>query len=196
MKFSGDFISNYSYASGTKNIDYRKDVILDEIARLIELKRPAVINALKDAGYDVGQKPRKREIASKTVDALYDSKQFRHNISAEIAKENAKFSSADNAPLSNAANLAKPSAGASSGVAVDPVSWIAQAAGQIFGGFGQAKAEKNKAEAEKEKTKQQMFEKLFASEQKNYLPVIVVVGVLLIGGIVAFATLRNKKAAA
>lgn len=169
MKFGGSFDKNWSSADGSGNIEYKKDVILDEIARMIELDKPTVISLLKESGYSVSPKASKKEVINRVVHALYASKQFRSDISKIISNQSKQSYS----------NFAAAIVGAVSG-AVDSI-------------FGFAKSSKD-AKIEEERTKQQMYDKLLTNnEQRNWIPVIVIGGVLLIGGVVAFFALRNKK---
>ncbi len=181
MKFSGDFNRNFSNANGSNNLDYKKDLILDEVAKLIELDKGAILSTLKDAGYyNISPNVSKKELIFLVVDALYGSEQFRYDISNLITKANSTYSNA-----------------------VDPISAIAAAVGEVFkfGGqgfaFGQSKQQtkqvKEQTEQVKEQTRQQLYDKLLMEEKTNWMPIIVVSGVLLIGGIVTFLVLRSRR---
>jgi hypothetical protein len=168
MKFGGSFDKNWSSADGSGNIDYKKDVLLDEIARMIELDKPTVVSLLKESGYSISPKASKKETINKVVDALYQSKQFRSDVSRSIEKATQKNSNV---------------VGAIAGTVLVAVASI----------FGFAKSNKE-AKTEKERTRQQLYDKLLTNnEQRNWIPVIVIGSVLLIGGIAAFFALRNKK---
>lgn len=191
MKFGGSFNKNWSSADGSGNTDFQKDVILDEVSRLIELDRPVVVSALKESGYKISPKAKKKEVIDKTVSALYRSNQFRHDIAKAIV-------SANDPKYANAGGSAS---GAGSGAGkvggIDPVTAIANATSSLFGIFSSgfaSREEKLRLQQEQERTKQQMYDKLLTENEKtNYLPYIVIGGVLIIGGIVAFFALRNKK---
>lgn len=187
MKFGGSFNKNWSSANGSGNTDFQKDVILDEVSRLIELDRPVVISALKDAGYKVSPKANKKEVIDKTVSALYRSNQFRHDISQAIVSVNdPKHSNATGLASGAGAGAGKVGSSAGGGV----VGAVAGAISSIFS-FG---ASRQNAKAEEERTRQEMYDKLLTENEKtNYLPYIIIGGVLIIGGIVAFFALRNKK---
>lgn len=185
MKFGGSFSKNWSSANGSGNHDFKKDVILDEVGRLIELDRPLVISALKDAGYKISPKAKKKEVIDKTVSALYRSKQFKNEIAKAIVSVNdSKHMNVDGSASGAGAGAGKV-AGAS-----NPVTAIATAIGSIFE-FG---ASRQNAKAQEEQSKRELYDKLLSDdERKNYMPLIVIGGVLLIGGIVAFFALRNKN---
>lgn len=188
MKFGGSFNSNWSNAIGSKNTDLQRDLILDEVGRLIETDRPAVISALKDSGYTISPSASKKEVINKTVSALYRSKQFKLDVAKAIAAGNdPKFANSNGSDLDKAKGLASgAAAGASGGV----VGAIAGAIGAIFT-FGSSRQNRK---AEEERAKQELYNKLLTDkEQTNWIPVIVIGGVILIGGIVAFFALRNNK---
>ena len=192
MKFGGSFNKNWSSANGSGNTDFQKDVILDEVSRLIELDRPVVISALKDAGYSISPKAKKKEVIDKTVSALYRSNQFRHDIAKAIVSANdPKYANAGGSASGAGAGAGKVGGG------IDPVTAIANASAQLFGIFSSgfaSRQEKLRLQQEQERTKQEMYDKLLTENEKtNYLPYIIIGGVLIIGGIVAFFALRNKK---
>ena len=201
MKYGGNFYGNFSNANGSQNKDYEKDVILDEVARLIELDRPSIIAILRESGYKLDPKASKKEVIDYTVRALYNKPQFRNDVSALIVKSNADFSNANDEwfqGLFGKGDTSTPSAGGSASgagkgagrIGADPISAIAGAIGSIFS-FGTAQKNQN---AEEERTRQEMYAKLLGDEEKtNWMPIIVVGGVLLLGGGVTFLMLRNKN---
>jgi len=202
MKFGGNVYSNFSNAIESKDFDYKRDVLLDEIARLIETDKSAVILILKDAGYKVDTKTSKKEVIKKVSHALHNNKQFQLDVAKEIVKENSHtdFSNAEGkfkewfSNLGNKNNDGGGSAGGAGGgaskVGGDPISAIAGAIGAIFQ-FGASS--KNK-KSEEEKTKQELYNKLLGDNEKtNWLPIIIIGGVLVIGAIVTVIVLRNKR---
>lgn len=64
--------------------------------------------------------------------------------------------------------------------------------GQTLGNLWQGKQQKDILEAQKEIAQQQATASLIANRRKNYLPIVIVGGVLLIGGIVVATTLLKK----
>lgn len=182
MKFSGNLNRNFSSANGSRNLDYQKDVILDEVAKLIEYDTPTVIATLKDAGYyNVSPTAPRKEIINIVVDALYRSEQFRHDIAVLVAKTESgnKFSNGEGTAAEAGKDI-KLSGGIISAIG-----------GVLESGFGVFKSAQDR-KAEEERTRQQMYDKLLAGEKTNWVPIIVIGGVFLIGGIIAFVTLRNK----
>lgn len=199
MKYGGSFTKNFSSANGSNNMDYQKDVLLDEIARLIEFNKPIVISILKDSGHSISPKSSKKQVVDHVVKALYGSQQFRTDIAKEIAKANQhEFANAiGDWKIFGGAGKGTTTGGGASGagqgataqIGADPISAIAGAIGSIF---SFASANQNK-KAEEERTRQAMYDKLLnGGEEKNWMPIIVVSGILLIGGIVAYFALRKK----
>ena len=202
MKFGGNVYSNFSNASGSKDFDYKRDVLLDEIARLIETDRSAVILILKDAGYKVDTKSSKKEVIKKVSHALHNNKQFQLDISKEIVKANnhAEFSNADGKTKewfsglfsSGGSSSNSGGGGSASGAGAGAggvVGAIAGAVGSVFD-FGKSNNDKK---AEEERTKQTLYNKLLGDNEKtNWLPIIVISGILIIGGIIVWRVTAKK----
>jgi hypothetical protein len=179
MKFGGHFHSNFMNANGSKDAEYKKDLILDEVSRLIEFNRQSVISNLNDAGYKISPDSSKKTVIDYTSKALYENPEFRKGIAKNIVASNSGFNGADGS-AGGAGKSASP-AGAIAGA-------IGQSLESIFG-FAQASKE---YKSEQERTRQQMYDKLLQGEKTNWMPIIIVGSVLLIGGIVVFMTLRKK----
>ena len=58
----------------------------------------------------------------------------------------------------------------------------------MVGSISQWGASKNQLKAEEEKSKSLMYQKIFGNKEKktNWLPIVAIAGVLLIGGIVVY----------
>lgn len=191
MKFGGSFYSNFSNANGSKNMDYAKDVLLDEIARLIELDRANVILILKDSGYKLPKNATKKQVIDTVVTALYSKPQFQIDAAKLIVSSNA-------GEYSNAGGGAEPSAsgagqGAGKVTISDPVGAIAGAIGAIF----QLGAASKNQKAEEERSKQELYNKLLGDDQKtDWVPIVVIGSVFIIGAIAMIFTLRSNTAKA
>jgi len=208
MKFSGGFNRNFSSANGSKNLDYKKDIILDEVAKLIELNRGTVLSTLKDAGYyNISPTVSKKELINLVTDALYSSEQFRHDVAALIANSGGNYSNAFGDKIkgwfSGGSDSGSSGGGSASGAATDahksvslsadPIGAIAGALGSIFGSVSAYGTSKQDRKAEEERTKQQLYDKLLADKKTNWTPIIVIGGILIIGGIVTFFALRGRN---
>ena len=79
--------------------------------------------------------------------------------------------------------------GGAKGGGADPISAISNAVSSIF---NFATSSKN-LKSEEAKAKAAMYSKIFGKEQKrNWMPIIIISGVLLIGGVVAYMSLKKK----
>lgn len=175
MKFGGDFQSNLASAKASKNKDYAKDVILDEVARIIYLEPMVIAKALNNSGVKTSKNPTKNELIDKVVDNLYDNASFRRNIGNVISQQNPPYSYLDPSAIAGA------------------VQAVAEQSTAIVNGIFGAVQRKQELNQEKERTKQLLYDKIFGQEKKNYMPIVLIGGVLLIGGVVLFLALRDKK---
>lgn len=201
MKFGGSFNKNWANASGSGNQDFQRDVLLDEIARVIELDRPKIISLLKESGYAISPKAPKKEVIDKTVSALFRSNQFKADVTKLIVQTNIpKYSNADGEFLgkikgffsgnkSGNTNPEGSASGAGSG-ASGPVGAIASAIGSIFNFATTSKQQK----IQEQQAKQELYNKLLTENDNktNWTPIIIVGSVLVIGTIVVFFAMRNK----
>lgn len=74
---------------------------------------------------------------------------------------------------------------------VDPITMIIGAvAGAIDGAFSWGAAKK-RGKANEEQQKQELYEDIFTDKKKSRLPLYIVGGVLLVGGIVTFIALKK-----
>jgi hypothetical protein len=103
------------------------------------------------------------------VEALYESEKFRDNISKFVIEGNEQESS-------------------------NFVGAIIATAGTTIGAIFKGVQNKNKNKAQREADKNKLLAEVLADKPKktNYLPIIIIGGVLLIGGIVAYVSLKQK----
>lgn len=200
MKFGGTFNKNWSAANGSGVKDFQKDVLLDEIARVIELDRPKIISLLNESGYKISSSATKKEIIDKTVSALFRSNQFKADITKLIVQTNIpKYSNADGQFLdkikgffsgSKSEDVPKGSASGAGAGASGPVASIASAIGSIFNFAATSKQQK----IQEQQAKQDLYNKLLTDNDKktNWAPIIIIGGVLVAGTIVAIVALRKK----
>jgi len=198
-------MSNFAGSVKYGDSEMAKGVILSRLSKLIEKEPKTVIKSLRDSGVKVSDNASKIDLIDKSVEALYDNKRFRVEVSSDLLKSSEQYSNSsgsfDFSSISNLfgggdgtdpASIGVDTAlkvgggGASGGI----VGAIAGAVDSIFGTVGKFKDAKNQKEADKRALQLQ----LLADEKKktNWLPVIIISGVLLIGGVVAFVSLRNK----
>lgn len=170
-------MSNFAGSVLSKDKEMTKDVVLSKLHRLIKDDKSLLIDALNKSGYSVKDNASEKQLVDKSIDALYDSKEFQKNFSYIIASEG--HSNIDGSGSTTPQIT----------VGSDAVSAIAGAVGSIFS-FASAKTNKN---AQKESDKNRMIAGLLQDEKKtNWLPIVIIGGVLLIGGAIAIITLRKK----
>ncbi len=190
-------------------MDYKayknKKFVLKKIAKLIKQNPKIVLNALERSDIYVENPNSKIELATKTAYALTNSKTFPSNIGKVLAlqgiqEEQSSFSSLGgkgkvdwkSETVNSGAAIGKGIAGgAKSGGIVGAI--IGAVVGAVDAGFGWAKAGK-KAKTEEEKYRQELLNDLFTKkERKNkYLPIFIIGGVLIAGGIVTYYTLKEE----
>lgn len=204
MIYGGDLMSNFAGSIMAKDYEMTKDVVLSKLHRLIKDDKVNLISALKDSGVSIKENPSDLELIDESVDALFDNKKFQRNFAYLIASESSNFSNGSgNFDFSQISSIfgggssgssTSPSSSGSTKpnvtVGADPVSAIAGAIGSIFS-FASAKTNKN---TQKDLAKQQLIGQLLQDEKKktNWLPIVIIGGVLTIGGIIAIITLRKK----
>jgi hypothetical protein len=152
-------------------------------------KNPEVlIDALNNSGIATPSTISKRELIHKVVEALYESEKFRENVSKFVIEENESYNNGDGKGVSSIMEgLSKTGGGAASGGVVGA---IAGAVDSIFGTVGKFKEAKTQKQADKNKLLASILED--KPKKTNYLPIIIIGGVLLIGGIVAYVSLKQK----
>jgi hypothetical protein len=162
-------MSNFSGAINSQDNDMAKDVLLSEIHKVLDKNPEVLIDALNNSGIATPSTISKRELIHKVVEALYESEKFRDNISKFVIEGNEEESS-------------------------NFVGAIIAAAGTTIGAIFSGVKNRNKSKAQKEADKNKLLATVLSDEPKktNYLPIIIIGGVLLIGGIVAYVSLKQK----
>ena len=200
MIYGGDLMSNFSGGAMSKDVSMTKDIVISTIYHLIDKNPKELITSLKASNVAVSVNPTKKELINKSIDALYFNEKFQQEISKYIASTSSKFSNSDGGFMEKISGLFGGGGGGSTSggtsapeitVGADPVSAIAGAIGSIFS-FAGVKAE---AKAQAEADKNRLISGLLADDDKktNWLPIVIIGGVLVLGGIVAVITLKSKK---
>jgi hypothetical protein len=169
MIYGGNMMSNFSGAINSQDNDMAKDVLLSEIHKVLDKNPEVLIDALNNSGIATPSTISKRELIHKVVEALYESEKFRENVSKFVIEGNEQDSS-------------------------NFVGAIIATAGTTIGAIFKGVQNRNKTKAQKEADKKKLLASLLEDKPKktNYLPIIIIGGVLLIGGIVAYVSLKEK----
>lgn len=168
MIYGGNMMSNFSGAINSQDDDMAKDVLLSEIHKILDKNPEILIEALNNSEIATSSTISKRELIHKVVEALYESEKFRENISKFVIENNESYNNAVGAIVAGALTSINA----------------------IFKGV----QNKNKTKAQKEADKKKLLASILEDKPKktNYLPIILIGGVLLIGGIVAYVSLKEN----
>lgn len=219
MRFGGNFIQNITHAHKSKDKSLQKDILLDQVAELIETHPTTLIGALKESGCKISQGASKKELIDATVDNLSYNPSFRNKIpllivankSGKLKLELAKAKSQEKSEFSNfdlswlqktiggndgGANVIENvGGGASQGAQGGIWGAILGTVGGVTESVFDWKTSQTNQEIANQQAKTSLYEKLLAgrSGKTNWMPIVIVGGVLLLGGIVVYFTLKGKK---
>lgn len=176
MRYGGNFAANFSEAIKSRDPEFRRDVLLDQVAKLISEKPTEIKSALRSSGIKISDHASVKQIIDAVSRQLTVSNEFRMAMALLIQQ------SVDNAEKKETFSNA---------IATVIAQAVAQVTNSTFGYF-QSKEDRK---AEEERTKAELYAKLLGGGEKksNWVPVVVISGVLVIGGLVLFLTLRPKK---
>ncbi len=200
MRYQGNIIENLSSAARSKDKQLLKSLIVDKIAELIRTNPKAIIKALRLSNVKVKNNASKSELIELAVDNLYENRLFQKNIAVTfvangIAKDSAYANSTgqgfDLGGLfggSGGGGGGGASSGGGEGGGGQPAAGIVSSVAGMIGSISQWGASKNQLKAEEAKSKGIMYSKIFGANKKktNWLPIVAIAGVLLIGGIVVY----------
>jgi len=187
MRYYGNFAENIINAYKSQDKELLKELVYDENARLIEMNPELVVNALKESNVDVSSDASKLDLIGMSAYNIVNNPIFQRNLEVAIA-EGQDYDIPNKDRFSNAEAGAEGSGG--EGGSGSMVTAIAGAVGSIFE-FGTST---QNLKSEEEKAKAAMYSKIFGEQKKrNYMPYIVVGGVLLIGALVVWRVTANRK---
>ena len=169
MIYGGNMMSNFSGAVNSQDNNMAKDILLSEIHRVLDKNPEVLIEALNNSGIATSSTISKRDLIHKVVEALYESEKFRDNISQFVIEGNEQDSS-------------------------NFVGAIIAAAGTTIGAIFSGVQNRNKTKAQKEADRKLLVASLLEDKPKKtkWLPIVLIGGILLIGGAVAYVSLKNK----
>jgi hypothetical protein len=187
MIYGGDIMSNFSGAVMSNDKEMQKDILISEIHKILHKNPKSLVEALKNSGVDVPKRISNDHLVHLVVEAVYENAKFRENVALLITENNhSNFSNGDGDGEAIKAG-GKILGGASSGGIVGAV------AGAVDSIFGFAKS-KTDSKTQKQADKQRLLLSLLEDKKKsNLVPIIIIASVLLIGGAIAFVSLRNKN---
>lgn len=182
MRFQGNVVDNLTAAARSNDKILVREIIIDEMANIIENDPKQMIKALRFSKVKLSDSVSKEELVSLASYNLHNNTIFQKNLAVTLSMKG----SAENHDY---ANQDGGGGGGEGGGGGNIVSSIADMVGSI----GKWGASANDLKAEESKTKGKMYEKIFGGQQKtNWLPIVALAGVLLIGGIVVWrVTAKN-----
>lgn len=190
MIYGGELMSNFGGSIKSKDSEMTKDIVFSEIRKILETNPSILIEGLNKSGISTPKNVSKKQLINLVVENLYSNNKFQKKISEIIANgHNDKYSNFDLGSLVEGGTDAtkKTAEGAAGGGVVGAV---AGAIGSIFGTVGKFKDAKTQKEADKQKL---MLAILQGDEKKtNYVPIIIISSILIVGGIIAFVALKKK----
>jgi hypothetical protein len=184
MRFHGDIAQNLNNAVAANDDDLVRQIVADEITTLIVTNPSEVAKALRSANVRISENASRDKLIDASSYNLYNNPIFRKNVAVMISMKgtNQVPTESDYASQNGETEDKK-----GRGQVVSTISNL------IGSGFGLVTSSKE-LKAEEERTRAQMYDKIFGERKKrNWTPVIIIGGVLVVGGIVAYLTLRKKK---
>jgi hypothetical protein len=205
MRFQGNIIENLYSARRAKDSALLKELILDKTSELIDKQPKSIIKALKKSNVRVSDNANKMQLIDLASKNLYENRIFQKNLAVTIATDgiaqdseyanssgfdlNAILGSVGGGGGAAAGGAASGGAAAGGGGAAGIISSVADMVGSI----GQFGASRNQLKLEEQKSKAAMYEKVFGAKKKtNWLPIVIIAGVLLIGGVVVWRVTAKK----
>lgn len=165
MIYGGDLMSNFAGSVQSGDAKMTKGVIISKLAKVIENEPKELIKALKESGVSIDEKTSISNLIDKSVSSLYENEKFREEVAKLLVSD-----------YSNAGGIV--------------VGAVSETLGQVFGMINSSQDRKAQEEADKRALQMQLLE---GDEKKtNWLPIVIIGGVLVIGGMVAYITLKKK----
>jgi len=187
------------------DVDYKryrnKKFVLKQISKLIKSNPKLVAGALERSNISIVNPNDKRELVDKTAYALANSLNFPSNIGKVLALKEAEAEYSNlggkgkvdwKGELANTGKKIGGGAagGAKSGGLVGVI--VGAVVGAVDAGFSWARAKKD-AKIEEEQFRQELIGDLLGGKKKktNYLPIYILGGVLIVGGVVTYYALKD-----
>jgi hypothetical protein len=213
MRSRASSVENLIRAYKAKDKELYRKFLVNDIVLMIEDNPKLLIKAMRESNIKVSDNPSRKELIDKSAYSLFNNRIFVKNLLHKIVLldsnnhqsrqeflglagggEAGSFFDDIGQSLSGMFSSGAESgaeSGAGGGGAAGIVDSLASLTDSIFG-FATSK---NELKAEEERAKAEMFNSVMNQNKKktNWMPVVVVGGVLLIGGLIAWRVVGNKK---
>jgi hypothetical protein len=173
---STNIAENILKASEAQDTPLVREIVISELVESIETQPALVVQALRDSNVHVPQDVTNRQLADKLAYALTYNDEFLSKVPNII-----KVHEEGKKPI-------REEYASAVGVITAAITAVTTA---VAGAFKQAEKKKD-LEAQQEATKQVIYSKLLGEKKKtNWIPILVVSGVLLIGAIVVWRVTKK-----
>lgn len=184
MRYGGDLISNIAAAHKSKDMNLLRDIIIDQMAVVINNNPYDMVKLLADSGISINNNTSKKKLADVSVQALHNSPKFQNKLAIFLvnAKSNGKQTH----------SLAEGDGGGGGGGG-EVAATIVGSVADMIGSISKWGASKNDLKAQENISKSKLFDRILNKENKiNWMPIVVISGVLLIGAIVVWRATATK----
>ena len=203
MRYQGNIVENLQSAAKARDKALIKELVLDKTASLIENDPKAIITALKKSGVKVSDNATKLQLIDLASVNLYENRLFQKNLAVTLVNEGmAQDSDYANSTgqgfdlgglLGGLGGGGGDAASAGKGGGGAAAAGIVSSVADMVGSISQWGASKNQLEAQEQQSKQMMYSRIFGEKKKtNWLPIVIVAGVLLIGGVVVWRVTAKR----
>lgn len=190
MRYQGNVVENLLAAWESQDERLVKDILVDEMARIIETNPKEMVKTLQYSNVEVKDTATQQELVKIASYNLYNNPLFQKNLAVTLVKKGGATKSDYASAVGKDTDGVKGKGGSKLGGA----SGLIGAVSGMISSIGKWGSSRNTLKTEEERTKAMMFEKIFGQQQKrNWLPIIVVSGVLLIGAIVVWRTTAKSN---
>lgn len=189
MRFQGDIAHNLKNAIMANDDTLARELIADELVSIIESNPKEVINALEHSKVSISEDASREDLVDIVSYNIVNNPIFRKNVAVLFSMKgsNRTPNTEDYASQSGASS---GGSGGKGGSTAGLVGSLADMVGSVFK-FGSSSKE---LKAQEESTKATMYAKLFGENKKtNWMPIVVIGGVLLIGALVIWRVTANKN---
>ena len=183
MRFQGNITENLIAAARSKDSVLLRELVIDKIANIIQTSPKEMVKILRYSKVDISDTATMKELVNAASYNLHNNLLFQKNLAVTIEKGSSaqaeEYAQADDG------------GGGGGGGGGSMVSSIAD----MIASIGKYGASSNDLKAEQEKSKSLMYQKIFGvgEEKTNWMPIIVIAGVLLIGAMVVWRVTATKK---
>jgi len=181
MRYGGNFIENIRNAAKSKDTELMRSLVLDAVSSMIENDQKIVIDSLRKSNVLIKDDITKENLINKVSYNIVNNPIFQKNIETSIADflmKNPRFDNAEGVD------------GGGQGGGGNIVAELSGMVGSVFNYMGS----RNELKAQEASSKATIYSKVFGSDSQktNWLPIVAIAGVLLIGGLVVWRVTGKK----